>query len=163
MYTDSFAVLRGIMWLENRKSNVCMSLLDSLDENSNHKCPLFSPVYSSKFRSVSSYPLRGVCWLSRGGYVVCPDRVSEGYFHSGVESGHASVFERRPRPEQCYNCQEIGHKAFKCRKPQRCARCAKEGHRHDGCNDQVLKCALCGGPHESFSKHCRKLYPGLHE
>ena len=89
--------------------------------------------------------------------------LEEGYFHAGGESGHASVFERRPRPEQCYNCQEIGHKAFKCRKPQRCARCAKEGHRHDGCNDQVLKCALCGGPHESFSKHCRKLYPGLHE
>jgi hypothetical protein len=26
-----------------------------------------------------------------------------------------------------------------------------------------LKCVPCGGPHESFSKNCRKLYPSCHE
>jgi hypothetical protein len=26
-----------------------------------------------------------------------------------------------------------------------------------------LKCVPCGGPHESFSRNCRKLYPSQHE
>ncbi|KAJ5730151.1 uncharacterized protein N7483_004659 [Penicillium malachiteum] len=38
--------------------------------------------------------------------------LADGYFHVGGESGTTSVFEYRPRPVQCYNCQEIGHKAF---------------------------------------------------
>ncbi|KAJ5865438.1 uncharacterized protein N7529_007354 [Penicillium soppii] len=38
--------------------------------------------------------------------------LADGYFHVGGESGTTSVFEYRPRPMQCYNCQEIGHKAF---------------------------------------------------
>ncbi|EXJ95095.1 hypothetical protein A1O1_00214 [Capronia coronata CBS 617.96] len=36
----------------------------------------------------------------------------EGYFHVAGESGYARTFERRSRPEQCYTCQEPGHKAF---------------------------------------------------
>ncbi len=47
--------------------------------------------------------------------------LEEGHFHAGVDSGYTDVFERRHRPEQCYNCQEVGHKAFKCRKAQRCS------------------------------------------
>ncbi|OQD66254.1 hypothetical protein PENANT_c364G09609, partial [Penicillium antarcticum] len=42
----------------------------------------------------------------------------DGYFHAGGESGTTSVFEHRPRPMQCYNCQEVGHKAFQCKKIQ---------------------------------------------
>ena len=87
----------------------------------------------------------------------------EGFFHVAGESGYAGVFERRPRPEQCYHCQEIGHKAFQCKKDRKCARCAGGGHRHSECTDTILKCALCGGPHESFSRNCRKLYPSQHE
>jgi hypothetical protein len=41
--------------------------------------------------------------------------LADGYFHAGGESGTTSVFERRPRPTQCYNCQEIGHKVFQCK------------------------------------------------
>ena len=88
--------------------------------------------------------------------------LTEGFFHVAGESGYTGVFERRPCPEQCYNCQELGHKAFQCRKTQRCAKCAKEGHYHGGCTE-VLKCVLCDGPHESFSRNCRKLYPSQHE
>jgi hypothetical protein len=87
----------------------------------------------------------------------------EGFFHVAGESGYAGVFERRPRPEQCFNCQELGHKAFQCRNGQKCARCAGEGHRHSECTAIILKCVPCGGPHESFSRHCRKLYPSQHE
>ena len=87
----------------------------------------------------------------------------EGFFHVAGESGTTAVFEHRPRPEQCYNCQEPGHKAFSCRNAQRCARCAKEGHYHNDCHEAVLKCVPCGGPHESFSRNCRKLYPSQHE
>jgi hypothetical protein len=85
--------------------------------------------------------------------------LAEGFFHAGGEPGTTSSFEHRPRPEQCYNCQEIGHKAFQCKNGQKCAKCAKDGHHHSNCSETVPKCVLCGGPHESFSKNCRKLYP----
>jgi hypothetical protein len=89
--------------------------------------------------------------------------LNEGFFYAGGESGYTGVFERRMRPDQCYNCQQIGHKAFQCRNPQVCARCAKEGHHHGNCGEVVASCVLCGGPHESFSRNCRKLYPSQHE
>ncbi|KAK6810408.1 hypothetical protein RU639_013833, partial [Aspergillus parasiticus] len=44
--------------------------------------------------------------------------LAEGFFHAGGESGVTSAFEHRPRPTQCYNCQEIGHKAFQCNNTQ---------------------------------------------
>jgi hypothetical protein len=89
--------------------------------------------------------------------------LADGFFHAGGESGVTSTFEYRPRPMQCYNCQEIGHKAFQCKNVQKCAKCATEGHRHSNCDQTVLKCVPCGGPHESYSKNCRKLYPSRHE
>jgi hypothetical protein len=87
----------------------------------------------------------------------------EGFFSAGGESGYTKLFERRSRPEQCYNCQEVGHKAWKCRTTKKCARCAKEGYRHSECTEAILTCIPCGGPHESFSRNCRKLYPSRHE
>ncbi|KAK1837939.1 hypothetical protein CCHR01_19435, partial [Colletotrichum chrysophilum] len=45
--------------------------------------------------------------------------ISEGFFHVGGESGTTTAFERRPRPQQCYNCQQITrHKAYQCENPQ---------------------------------------------
>jgi regulator of replication initiation timing len=87
----------------------------------------------------------------------------EGYFHVAGESGYTSVFERRPRPEQCFNCQELGHKAFQCKNARKCARCAGGGHRHSECTETILRCVPCGGPHESYSRNCGKLYPPQHE
>lgn len=88
----------------------------------------------------------------------------EGYFYAGGLSGQVRAFERRQRPSQCYNCQEItNHKAYQCVKPQKCGRCAGEGHHHSTCTETEAKCIPCGGPHESFSKNCRRLYPSLHE
>jgi hypothetical protein len=118
-----------------------------------------------------------VAWLSRkdtakayGSMVVYVTKagdarrlLNEGFFHARGESGYTGVFECRMRPEQCYNCQQTGHKAFQCRNPQVCGRCAKEGHRHGECTEAIVKCVLCGGPHESFSKNCRRLYPSRHE
>lgn len=118
-----------------------------------------------------------IAWLSKkdipkayGSMVVYVTRksdarrlVAEGYFHAGGESGTTSAFEHRPRPGQCYNCQELGHKAYQCRKTQRCGRCAKDGHHHKSCSEEVMKCVLCGGPHESFSRNCQMLYPRQHE
>jgi hypothetical protein len=83
-------------------------------------------------------------------------RLLEGkYFHLAGESAYTNTFEPRIGPIQCYNCQEIGHKAFSCKKPQICAKCAGIGHDHRTCQATVLKCVPCGGPHESFSKNCR--------
>lgn len=88
----------------------------------------------------------------------------EGFFYAGGESGYTKAFERRERPKQCYNCQEItDHRAYQCSKALVCGRCAKEGHRHNECTETILKCVPCGGPHESFSRNCRKLYPSQHE
>ena len=89
--------------------------------------------------------------------------LSEGFFYAGGESGYARAFERRLRPNQCYNCQQVGHKAFQCNNTQVCGKCAKEGHHHSTCNGTIFKCVLCGGPHESFSRNCKKLYPSPHE
>ena len=90
--------------------------------------------------------------------------IQEGFFTAGGESGYTKAFERRERPKQCYNCQEItDHKAYQCKRTQVCGRCAKEGHRHSECTEAIPKCVPCGGPHESFSRSCRKLYPSRHE
>ncbi|PQE19020.1 reverse transcriptase protein [Rutstroemia sp. NJR-2017a BVV2] len=90
--------------------------------------------------------------------------LQEGFFYAGGESGYTKTFERRDRPNRCYNCQEItSHKAYQCTKTQVCGRCAKEGHHQTECTEVILKCVPCGGPHESFSRNCRKLYPSLHE
>lgn len=89
--------------------------------------------------------------------------LQEHYFLAAGESAYTSAFERRTGPMQCYNCQELGHKAFSCNKNRVCARCAAEGHHHSECQTQVPKCVPCGGPHESFSRNCPKLYPRRHE
>jgi hypothetical protein len=90
--------------------------------------------------------------------------LNEGFFSARGESGYTKVFERRERPRQCYNCQEItDHKAYQCTKTQICGKCAKEGHHHSACTETIVKCATCGGPHEAFSRSCRKLYPSQHE
>jgi hypothetical protein len=89
--------------------------------------------------------------------------LAEGFFHAGGESGCTEVFEHRPRPVQCFKCQELGHKAFQCKNNQRCAKCAKEGHHHGSCSEAIPKCIPCGGPHESFSRSCPKLFPTNHE
>jgi hypothetical protein len=39
------------------------------------------------------------------------------FFYVAGESGWTSVFKPFSSSIQCYNCQEIGHKAFNCRKP----------------------------------------------
>jgi hypothetical protein len=90
--------------------------------------------------------------------------LNEGFFSAKGESGYTHVYERRERPKQCYNCQEItNHKAYQCTKAQICGKCAKEGHHHNACMETIAKCATCGGPHEAFSRSCRKLYPSQHE
>ena len=85
------------------------------------------------------------------------------YFHIAGESAYTSVYEIRTGPVQCYNCRAMGHKAFSCQKGQVCGKCAKEGHHHRECLEEVPKCALCGGPHESFSRKCRTCHPARHE
>ncbi|KAH7464139.1 hypothetical protein FOMA001_g17817 [Fusarium oxysporum f. sp. matthiolae] len=80
--------------------------------------------------------------------------ISEGFFVAGGESGTTKVFERRDRPKQCYNCQQItNHKAYQCDRPQVCGKCAREGHHHSRCAETILRCLPCGGPHESFSRN----------
>jgi hypothetical protein len=118
-----------------------------------------------------------IAWLSRrdsgkvyGSMVVYVTRRSdaarllqEQYFQVAGESGCTGVFEPRHSPKQCFRCQELGHKSFSCTNPQICARCAEEGHHHSECHAAIPKCVPCGGPHESFSRKCRVVYPTRHE
>ncbi|EAQ84612.1 predicted protein [Chaetomium globosum CBS 148.51] len=94
-----------------------------------------------------------IVWLSRkdtgkayGSMVVYVTEGSEArrlldgrYFHLAGESAYTTVFAPREGPTQCYRCQEIGHKAFACKKPQRCGRCAEQGHHHKTCQSVTLK------------------------
>jgi len=77
------------------------------------------------------------------------------YFDIAGESAYTRIFEPRTGPIQCFNCQEMGHKAYACKKTQTCAKCADKGHHHSTCQAAIPKCVPCGGPHESFSKNCR--------
>jgi hypothetical protein len=81
------------------------------------------------------------------------------YFDLAGESAYTNVFERRVGPVQCYNCQELGHKAFSCKKPRACGKCAQPGHGHGQCRAVEPKCVLCNGPHESSSPNCRVRNP----
>lgn len=117
-----------------------------------------------------------ISWLSRkdstkayGSMVVYVTKGSDAvrllqgqYFDVAGESAYTRVFEPRRGPLQCYNCQEVGHKAYSCTKARMCGRCAQPGHRHSECEAEVPKCVPCGGPHESWSRHCRVLYPPRH-
>ncbi|KAJ5085332.1 hypothetical protein N7532_010103 [Penicillium argentinense] len=99
---------------------------------------------TAAFSEENEVTVAKIAWLSRkesakayGSMVVYLTKgtdarrlLADGFFHAGGESGVTSAFEYRPRPMQCYNCQEIGHKAFQCKNVQRCAKCAMEGHRH---------------------------------
>jgi hypothetical protein len=143
-----------------------------LDETGNIR-----PGATEAFGSENDVQIAKVAWLSNrdvpkayGSMVVYLTKgtdarrlLQEGFFYAGGESGYTKMFEHRPRPEQCFNCQDLGHKAWKCKNSQKCARCAKEGHRHTECRETIPKCVPCGGPHESFSRNCRKLYPSHHE
>ena len=85
------------------------------------------------------------------------------YFHVAGESATTSSFEPKIKPQQCYNCQELGHKAYSCKKAKICAKFAGEGHHHSEFQAAIPKCTLCKGPHESLSKNCRTLHPVSYE
>jgi hypothetical protein len=88
-------------------------------------------------------------YVTKGSEAVLP-RCGGIRIHWGLRTSH--------RPNAMLNCQEIGHKAYACTKTQVCAKCATEGHGHKECSETIAKCALCKGPHESFSKSCRLLH-----
>lgn len=81
------------------------------------------------------------------------------FFDVDGESAYVRTYEPRIGPIQCYKCQELGHKAFSCKNEHRCGKCANLGHHHSDCVSEISKCVPCGGPHESFSKNCRVVYP----
>ena len=144
-----------------------------LDEHSQLR-----PKIAEKLGNENEVEIAKMAWLSKkdnqkayGSIVIYVTKGSHArrllqdqFFHVAGESGWTSVFKPFSGPTQCYNCQEIGHKAFNCTKSQVCGKCAKEGHHHRDCIDNAIpKCVPCGGQHESFSRSCRVLYPPAHE
>lgn len=77
-----------------------------------------------------------------------------GFFSVGGESAYTNIFEARRGPMRCYNCQELGHKAFNCKSETKCSKCSQKGHSYRDCVAEIPKCSGCGGPHETHSGHC---------
>lgn len=80
---------------------------------------------------------------------------------------HTEPYEPNSQMMQCKRCQQYGHKQARCRSPLRCARCA-ESHETETCPGkgspgEKLKCALCNGPHTSFSEICPQRRARGHE
>ena len=147
----------------------CLAVLD--EHNQLH------PGIAENLGKENNIHIAKIAWLSKkdsakayGSMVIYVTKASdasqllqEQFFHVAGESAYTSTFISHIGPTQCYRCQAVGHKAFNCKNPQVCGRCAKEGHHHRDCIDAIPKCVLCGGPHESYSKNCRVLYPRAHE
>jgi len=88
--------------------------------------------------------------------------LQEDYFYVNNESEFINIFERHSRPNQCYNCQSINHKAYNCKKVTICVRCIMKEHNHHNCN-ATPKCVSCDSSHKSYSKNCWVLYSSHNE
>ncbi|KJZ70637.1 hypothetical protein HIM_09957 [Hirsutella minnesotensis 3608] len=87
------------------------------------------------------------------------ERLLEGYyFDLAGESATTYVFEPRTGPIQCFNCQEIGHKAYSCKKQRTCGNAganvsaapaaqerAVDRHRSQGRGRASASSVECGG------------------
>ena len=55
---------------------------------------------------------------------------------------------------QCYNCQQYGHHATKCRSPHPvCGKCS-EHHPTSQCHSETHKCAGCKEDHPAWATNC---------
>lgn len=142
-YANRLAVLDG-------EGNVLPGVLEALGAENNVSIAKIS--WLSDKGSGKAYGSMAV-YVTKGSDA---KRLLDGqYFDLAGESACTNVFEPRVGPAQCYKCQELGHKAFSCKKPQVCGKCARPGHHHKECQAMEPKCVLCGGPHESLSRNCR--------
>ena len=79
--------------------------------------------------------------------------LTEKYIYVGGESATVWHFEPKTGPSRCYQCHEMGHKAFHCKNPVKCGKCTG-GHTISECKAEIPKCAVCGGPHAVMSFTC---------
>jgi hypothetical protein len=77
--------------------------------------------------------------------------------NDGVYIDHLRITAVRYAPQfrttQCYNCQQYGHVADKCRASPKCGKCAGD-HPTKECSESVLKCLICKGEHAAWDKKC---------
>ena len=66
----------------------------------------------------------------------------EGFIIVGGESASVRVFEPSTALPRCYNCQGIGHKAYRCKERQRRGNYAQYGHEFKSCFAEP-KCVIC--------------------
>uniref|UniRef100_A0A093V1R6 Nucleic-acid-binding protein from transposon X-element n=1 Tax=Talaromyces marneffei PM1 TaxID=1077442 RepID=A0A093V1R6_TALMA len=55
------------------------------------------------------------------------------YFDIVGESAYTQIFEPQMGPVQCFNCQEMGYKAYSCKKTQTCAKYIVKRYHHSTC------------------------------
>ena len=62
--------------------------------------------------------------------------------------------------KQCFNCQEHGHIASKCKGETRCAHCS-DNHPTTECKSDIKKCAGCEGSHSAYDKQCPRKHEAI--
>lgn len=158
-------VLRD-QWYPVKVDSACRTAV--LDENSELRVGV-----TAMLEKEDEVKIAKVSWLSRkdspkayGSMVVYVTKRADAvrlldgqYFTVDGESVFTQVFEPRRGPMQGFKCLGLGHQALSCARPRVCSRCAQSNHRHNECQADSPKCAVCSGPHESFSRQCRVLYP----
>jgi len=94
----------------------------------------------------------GLCFLTFASSKI-PEYVTVGYERVQV----------RPyiqKPMRCNRCQKFGHTSLRCNDKDTskftCGKCAGD-HDTAVCTEKTLKCANCGGPHQSGSAECSSL------
>jgi hypothetical protein len=81
--------------------------------------------------------------------------IAQGLVHEG-EIKTCIRYLAEGRVTRCFNCQEYGHIANRCKKSAICAKCAGS-HTTDECtrtSGEKRKCAACKGNHEAGSAYC---------
>jgi hypothetical protein len=72
----------------------------------------------------------------------------------GATAGYPSRYNPPIRPDRCYNCNQYGHKQFKCIAMPRCGNCAVS-HQTKNCKGtEPDKCAACHGAHKVTDPRC---------
>ena len=94
----------------------------------------------------------GLCFFTFASRRI-PEKVKIGYEYVQV----------RPyiqKPMRCFRCQKFGHTAVRCVDKDSdkftCGKCA-QAHETVKCTGTTLKCANCGGPHQSGNAECSSL------
>lgn len=80
--------------------------------------------------------------------------LAEGIVLFGPTAGCPHRFYAQPRIERCYNCNQYGHRQFKCTATPKCGNCAATHQTRNCQGTNPVKCAACHGAHKVTDPRC---------